>query len=126
MRRFFETVQHKSTDFNSPDPEWKYLSRFAIHKGHAGPTAKEPLGNLIVPRRGPTTAPSLAAPNTDQTTVQPQPITNQDNEDSAPDVEAPTTPVAQAQPTQQAPEPTPQNSTARQTRSGRVVTNTSR
>ena len=123
---FFETVQHKSTDLDSPDPEWKYLSEFAIHKGHTRPTAKEPLGDLIVPRRGPTTAPSPAAPNTDQTTVQPHPITNQDNEDSAPDVEAPTMPVAQAQPTQQAPEQTPQNSTVGQTHSGRVVMNTSR
>ena len=123
---FFETVQHKSTDLDSPDPEWKYLSGFAIQKGHTRQTAKEPLGDLIVPRRGPMTAPPPAASNTEQTTVQPHPITNQDNEDSAPDIEAPTMPVAQAQPTQQAPEPTPQNSPARQTRSGRVVTNTAR
>ena len=54
---FFETVQQKSTDLDAPDPEWKYLSGFAIHKGQPRPIAKEPLGDLIVPRRGPTTAP---------------------------------------------------------------------
>ena len=33
---FFETVQQKSTDLDAPDPEWKYLSGFAIHKGSPG------------------------------------------------------------------------------------------
>ena len=30
---FFETVQDKSTDLDTPDPEWKYLSSFAVRKG---------------------------------------------------------------------------------------------
>ena len=121
---FFETVQQKATDLDAPDPEWKYLSGFAIHKGQPRPIAKEPLGDLIAPRRGPTTAPLPAA--ADQATQQPLPNTSQDNEDMVPNVDEPPMPVAQAPPTQQVPEQGPQNSAVRQTRSGRVVTNTSR
>ena len=123
---FFETVQQKSTDLDAPDPEWKYLSGFAIHKGQARPIAKEPLGDLIVPRRGPTTAPLPAAPTAEQATQQPHPITNQDKEELVPNVDEPPMPVTQAPPTQRAPEQAPQNSAVRQTRSGRVITNTSR
>ena len=121
---FFKTVQKKATDLDAPNPEWKSLSGFAIHKGQPRPIAKEPLRDLIAPRRGPTTAPLPAA--ADQATPQPPPITNQDNEDVVPNVDEPQMPVAQAKPTQQVPEQGPQNSAVRQTRSGRVVTNTSR
>ena len=123
---FFETVQQKSTDLDAPDPEWKYLSGFAIHKGQPRPIAKEPLGDLIVPQRGPTTAPLPTAPTADQATQQLHPNMNQDSADLVPNVEELLLPVAQAPPTQQAPEQAPQNSTVRQTRRGRVVTNTSR
>ena len=115
---FFETVQQKSTDLDAPDPKWKYLSGFAIHKGQPRQIAKEPLGDLVVPRRGPTTAPLPAAPTADQATRQHHPITNQDNEDLVPNVDEPPMPVAQAPPTQQAPEQAPQNSAVRQTHSG--------
>ena len=27
---FFETVQDKPTDLDAPEPEWKYLSSFAV------------------------------------------------------------------------------------------------
>ena len=30
---FFETVQAKATEFDATDPEWKYLSGFAMKKG---------------------------------------------------------------------------------------------
>ena len=68
----------------------------------------------------------LSQPTADQATRQPHPITNQDNEDVAPNVDEPPMPVDQAPPTEQVPEQGPQNSAVRQTRSGRVVMNTSR
>ena len=119
-------MQHKATDLDAPDPEWKYVSGFAIHKGQPRPLAKEPLGDLIVPRRGPINAPSPAAPTQEQVTQQPLPITNQNNEDMVPDGSEPPTTVAQAPPTQHLPEQGPQNNAVCQTRSRRVVTNTSR
>ena len=123
---FFETVQKKSTDLDAPEPEWKYLSGFAIQKGHPKPRAKGPLGDFLVPRCGPTTAPPPVMPTEDLITQQQQPISNQDNEDIVPNVVEPPMPVPPAQPTQQAPTQTPQNSAVRQTHSGRVVTNTPR
>ena len=123
---FFETVQHKATDLDAPNPEWKYLSGFAVHKGQPRQSAKEPLGDLIVPRRGPTNAPSPAAPAPERVTQQTLPITNQNNEDVTPNGEEPPTTVVQAPSTHHVPEQGPQNNAVRQTRSGRVVTNTSR
>ena len=123
---FFETVQHKATDLDAPDPEWKYLSGFAIHKGQPRPSAKGPLGDLIVPRRGPPNAPLPAATTPGQVTQQPHPVTNTNNEDGAPSGAEPPTTVVQAPPTQHVPEQGPQASAVRQTRSGRVVTNTPR
>ena len=37
---------------DSPEPEWKYLSGFAIKKGAADKGAKGTLTNLLTPRRG--------------------------------------------------------------------------
>ena len=51
---FFETVQKKPTDLDAPEPEWKYLSGFAIQRGQPMSSAKGPLGDLIAPRRVPT------------------------------------------------------------------------
>ena len=118
-------MQHKATDLDTPDPEWKYLSGFAIHEGQPRPLAKEPLGDLIVPRRGPTNALSPAAPTPDQVTQQPHPITNQNNEDVVPNRDEPPTTAVQAPTTQHVHEQGPQNNAVRQTRSGRVVMNTS-
>ena len=123
---FFEMVQHKATDLDAPDPEWKYLSGFAIHKGQPRPPAKGPLGDLIVPRRGPPNAPSPVAPTPGQVTQQPHTVTNTNNEDGAPNGAEPPTTVVQAPPTQHVPEQGPQANAVRQTRSGRVVTNTPR
>ena len=46
---FFETVQKKPTDLDAPEPEWKYLSSFAIQKGQPRPSTNGPLGDLIAP-----------------------------------------------------------------------------
>ena len=46
---FFETVQKKSTDLDAPEPEWKYLSGFAMQKGQPKPRANGPLSDLLAP-----------------------------------------------------------------------------
>ena len=123
---FFETVQTKDTNMDAPEPQWKYLSGFAIQKGQPKTRTTGPLGDLLAPRRGPTTAPPLATTTEDPTTQQQQPIMNQDVGDVAPvDTESPTPASAQS-PNQQAPAQAPHDSAIRQTRSGRVVTNTPR
>ena len=30
---FFETIKEKSTSYDSPEPEWKYMSHFAVSNG---------------------------------------------------------------------------------------------
>ena len=52
---FFETVQDKSTNMDAPEPEWKYLSGFAVKKGSPEPVGRGVTDRLIVPRRGPMT-----------------------------------------------------------------------
>ena len=37
---FFETVQDKSTDMDAPEPDWKYLSGFAVRKGRPEPAGR--------------------------------------------------------------------------------------
>ena len=44
---FVETVQAKSTDLDTPDPEWKYLSGFATKKGTAKTVAKGDFDGLL-------------------------------------------------------------------------------
>ena len=121
---FFEAVQTKDTNMDAPEPQWKYLSGFTIQKGQPKTRTTGPLGDLLAQ---PTTAPPLATTTEDLTTTQQQqPILNADVGDVAPiDTESPTPASAQA-PNQQAPAQAPQGSAVRQTRSGRVVTNTSR
>ena len=125
---FFETVCDKSMYFDAPAPEWKYLSGFAVRKDQARPNNAGLLGPLITPRRGPTnpspdkpsqgpTAPPLG-PHQDQT--DPVGFEEQDPpQEVAPPVEQPPVMTTQQQ-IDQAP------TTARQTRSGRVVRNTAR
>ena len=124
---FFETVQTKSTDLDAPDPAWKYLSGFATKKGTAKADDKGGLDGLLAPRRGATAA-----------TTQPQASAQRDQPegpqqdlpllvDSVPDdheqpaVTQPAAPAATPMPQQ---EPLP--ATERQTRSGRVIKNTTR
>ena len=110
---------------DAPEPQWKYLSGFAIQKGHPKARTTGPLRDLLTPRRGPTTAPPLATTTEGLITQQPLPITNQNNEDVVPNGDEPPTMVAQAPPTQHVAEQGPQNNAIRQTCSGQVVTNTS-
>ena len=102
---------------------------FAIQKGPSMPSANGPLGDLLAPRRGPTTAHPPAMLTADLMTQQPmtqQPMTHQDNDDVVPNVDDPLTLASPAPPPQQAPTQAPQNSAVRQTCSGQVITNTPR
>ena len=87
---FFETVQKKSTDLDAPEPEWKYLSGFAIQKGQPKPSANGPLGNLLAPRRGPTTtAHPPTNPPTELTIQQQLPMIQPDNDNGVTNVDDP-------------------------------------
>ena len=119
---FFETMQDRSTDLDAPEPEWKYLSGFAIKKGLTEPAGRGITDRLIVPRRGPITMNNT--PATTETGVPPVELT-----------EAPTIPDLNesSEEQQQIPLPTniptapqPEQTVPRQTRSGRVVRNTPR
>ena len=122
---FFETVQSKDTDLDAPDPQWKYLSGFAERKNQPKERTTHPLNGLIAPRRGPTSAPQPATTTEDLTTQQ-QPVLQTDTGNGEPDEALAQAPVPPELPTQQAPAQAPQEGTIRQTRSGRVVTNTPR
>ena len=52
---FFEIVQDKSTDMDTPEPDWKYLSGFAVKKGRPKPVGRGISNDLIAPRRRPIT-----------------------------------------------------------------------
>ena len=123
---FFKTVQKKPTDLDAPEPEWKYLSGFAIQKGQSKSSATSPLGDLIAPRRGPTTAIPTAFPPAEPMMQQPQPTIQSDDNEVVADAGDPPIQASPPLPAQQAPAQAPQTSAARETRSGRVVTNTSR
>ena len=120
---FFETVQDKSTDMDAPEPEWKYLSGFAVKKGRPKPAGRGLTDRLIVPRRGPTALNN--SPATPETGVPPvelpvDPTIPDANEaPEEPQQDPPTTPLHGPQPEQAVP-------VARQTRSGRTVRNTPR
>ena len=124
---FFETVQAKATDLDAPDPEWKYLSGFATKKVTPKAATKGGLDGLLAPRRGAITPGSPRQGNheavqpLDQEQDPPLPSANdaeaQETTDAHPAVPATTIP-AQLPETPVAP--------VRQTRSGRVIKNTSR
>ena len=114
---------------DAPQPEWKYLSGFAVKKGRPEPAGRGIINDLIAPRRGPSTmtqrSPTTATtdtpidlpgepaiPSTSGTT------NNQQWEDPPTETQPVHHPPAQ-QPAQTVP-PT------RQTRSGRIVRNTPR
>ena len=124
---FFETIQAKSTDLETPDPAWKYLSGFATRKGATKTDAKGGLDGLLAPRRG-----ASAAMNQPQAANQhdhpagpiqdlPMPLDNGDEVNEHPAIAEPAAPAATPLP-QQDPPPT----SARQTQSGRVIKNTPR
>ena len=116
----------RHTDLDAPEPEWKYLSGFAIQRGQLKPRANGPIGDLIVPRRGPTMTHPPAILTAEPTTQQQQPMFHADNEDIMPSVEDSPMPASPALPPPQAPAQASQNSAVCQTRSRRVITNTSR
>ena len=122
---FFETVQSKDTDLDAPDPQWKYLSGFATRNDQPKERTTRPLKGLIAPRCGPTLAPQPATTTEDLMTHQ-QPVLHTDTGDVEQDDAVAQAPVPRQLPTQQAPAQAPHDSTIRQTRSGRVVTNTPR
>ena len=105
---FFETVQKKPTDLDTPEPEWKYLSGFATQKGQTKPRTNGPLGDLIAPRRGPTTAIPPALPPADPTTQQPQPMIQSDDNKVVANADDPPIPASPPLPAQQAPAQAPQ------------------
>ena len=122
---FFETVQKKPTDLDAPEPEWKYLSGFAIQRGQPKSCAKGPLGDLIAPRRVPTMSIPPTLPPAEPAIQQTQPMFQSDDDDVIADAADPLIPAAPPLPTLPEPAQTPQTSAACQTCSGRVITNTS-
>ena len=124
---FFETVQAKSTDLDTPDPAWKYLSGFATRKGATKTDAKGGLDGLLAPRRGAPAATNQpqAANLHDQPAgpIQdlPMPLDSVDEANEHPSITEPAAPAASPGP-QQLPPP----ASTRQTRSGRVIKNTPR
>ena len=129
---FFETVGNNPTGMDSPDPEWKYLSGFAIKKGAADKGAKGTLTNLLTPRRGVTDAVRDAAPPPvidDSSLHQPgnEPSMEPFNETAN---HAPPLHLEEAEPPEthdQHPNVgRPEPAATRQTRSGRTIRNTPR
>ena len=124
---FFETVQAKSTDLDTPDPAWKYFSGFATKKGTTKADDKGGLDGLLAPRRGATAATNQPQASTqhDQPTGPhqdlPLPLDNVNNDHELAAPTQPTAPAAAPVPQQ---EPPP--ASARQTRSDRVIKNTPR
>ena len=124
---FFETVQSKSTDLDAPDPEWKYLSGFAMKKWTAKTGTKGGLDGLLAPQRG---APAATAPPRESTENDqpaglhqdlPLPLDSETDEHHLPDPQQPAVPAAPPLPQQELP-----SAPARQTQSGRVIKNTPR
>ena len=113
---------------DAPEPEWKYLSGFAVKKGPPEPAGRRITDRLIVPRRGPMTVNNSSAT---QGTVAPPaeppeesaiPDTHEASEEQQENqlpAQLPATPVHEPQMEQVVP-------TARQTRSGRIVKSTPR
>ena len=63
-------MQNKSTNLDAPEPEWKYLSGFAVKKGCPEPAGRGIANGLIAPSRGPITATNqLSTPENADTQV---------------------------------------------------------
>ena len=121
---FFETIQDKSTDMDAPEPDWKYLSGFAVKKGCPKPAGRGTTNDLIAPRRGPiTTQHAHATPNLDthadlpEEPENPGTIETSDNLQEDPPADNQLAPLMPGLQTAQDVPP------ARQTHSGRIVRN---
>ena len=129
---FFETVGNSPNDMDAPQPEWKYLSGFAIKKGATDTGTKGALANLLAPWRGATKVTHVHAP-TQIPEAQP---TNRQHEEpaleptyQATDDATPQFPMETVPPTaqeEQQPLTGPSLPATRQTRSGRTIRNTPR
>ena len=117
---------------DTPEPEWKYLSGFAIKKGAADKGSKGALANLLTPRRGATMVTHDPAPpqipdasptnqQLDEPTMEPFTEAN-DNADLLPPAD--TGPPAAQQ--EEQPLTGLSMPAARQIRSGRTICNTPR
>ena len=129
---FFETVGNSPTGMDSPEPEWKYLSGFAIKKGAADKGAKGTLTNLLTPRRGVNDVVRDTAP---PTVIDDSPLNQPGNEPSLEPFNetadhAPPLPLEEAEPPETLDQHQntgqPEPAAARQTRSGRTIRNTPR
>ena len=116
----FEMVWDKSTDLDAPELEWKYLSRFAVRKGHPAPVGKGLTSHLLVPQRGPITA--VTNPSSQETMARPakpqqeQPIP--DIQEEAANIPEDPLPVHQPPPSLPHPQTAQPHSAACQTCSG--------
>ena len=117
---------------DAPEPEWKYLSGFAIKKGAADTGSKGALANLLAPRRGTTKITLVPAP---PLILEASPTNQQHDEpalepfngaidNASPLLPTDTVPTAAQQ--KQQPITGPPLPAARQTQSGRTVRNTPR
>ena len=105
---FFEMISNKPTDLDAPEPDWKYLSSFAVRKGHNKTEGKGLSDRLLVPRRVPVTAMTNPSPHeapnqpTEQRQEQLTPVINKDT------VDLPEDPLPADQPTSPLPHPQPE------------------
>ena len=129
---FFESVGDSPTDMDASEPEWKYVSGFAIKKGVADMGSKGALVNLLAPQMGatkvtPVTSPPHRPEASPTNQQQDEPVLepyNNATDDAALQPPADTVPPAAQQ--GQQPHTGPSVPSARQTRSGRMVRNTPR
>ena len=133
---FFETVGNSPTDMDTPEPEWKYISGFAIKKGAADKGTKGALTNLLTPWRGATKVTNDPAPPQilDESPVdQPGDEPTMEPFNETDDITTPPPPAVAPSPADAVPPVAleerhpfiePSTPAARQTRSGRLIRNT--
>ena len=123
---FFETVQDKSTDLDAPELEWKYISGFAVKKGHPEPVGRGIPSRLLAPRGGPIIVTnSSSAQETMVTPAKPpENPTILDANGTVANGPEDLSPVHHPAPLLPGPQPAQTIPTAPQTRSSRVVRNT--
>ena len=110
-----------------PEPEWKYLSDFAIKKGKTDKDPKGALSTLLAPRRGATKvtiSPESSQPPDDAPNGQPT-VETLDGTDDLADPTPHDTPGTATAP-EVPPSTEPPTPASRQTRSGRTIRNTPR
>ena len=124
---FFETVWDKPNDLDAPEPEWKYISGFAVNKGHSEPAGRGLTNRLLAPRRGPITAVTNSSLPQERMVPPPEPQEEPpipDSNGAAADIPEDLLPEHHPAPPLPCPQPAQTIPAARQTRSGRVIHNT--